>query len=154
MVRARLTRSIRRANTPTRVSVANASSAISRNKPARAALLFRLNYAIDLRYGVLLDVAQKVAQGTPVDVTMGYANVIWQGDANARAIQCLEHVSSPPAALNVTGREKISIRSLAERFGELLGRKPLIVGQEAPTAWLADASRSFELLGPVTVTSR
>ena len=68
-----------------------------------AVLLFRLNYAIDLRYGVLLDVAQKVAQGTPVDVTMGYANVIWQGDANARAIQCLEHVSSPPLALNVTG---------------------------------------------------
>ena len=116
-----------------------------------AALLFRLNYAIDLRYGVLLDVAQKVAQGTPVDVTIGYANVIWQGDANARAIQCLEHVSSPPPALNVTGREKISIRSLAEQFGELLGRKPRIVGQEAPTAWLADASRSFELLGPVTV---
>ena len=64
-----------------------------------AALLFRLNYAIDLRYGVLLDVAQKVAQGTPVDVTVGYANVIWQGDASARAIQCLEHVSSPPLAL-------------------------------------------------------
>jgi nucleoside-diphosphate-sugar epimerase len=117
-----------------------------------AALLFRLNYAIDLRYGVLLDVAQNVAQGTPVDVTMGYANVIWQGDANARAIQCLEYVSSPPVALNVTGREKISIRDLAERFGELLGRKPKIVGQEAPTAWLADASRSFELLGPVTIT--
>ena len=116
-----------------------------------AALFLRLNYAIDLRYGVLLDVAQKVAQGTPVDVTIGYANVIWQGDANARAIQCLEHVSSPPPALNVTGREKISIRSLAEQFGELLGRKPVIVGQEAPTAWLADASRSFELLGPVTV---
>jgi nucleoside-diphosphate-sugar epimerase len=121
-------------------------------KCGTAALLLRLNYAIDLRYGVLLDVAQKVAQGAPVDVTMGYANVIWQGDANARAIQCLEHVSSPPGALNVTGREKISIRSLAERFGELLGRKPVIVGQEAPTAWLADASRSFELLGPVTVT--
>ena len=116
------------------------------------ALLLRLNYAIDLRYGVLLDVAQKVAQGAPVDVTMGYANVIWQGDANARAIQCLEHVSSPPAALNVTGREKISIRSLAEQFGELLGRKPVIVGQEAPTAWLTDASHSFELLGPVTVS--
>jgi nucleoside-diphosphate-sugar epimerase len=116
------------------------------------ALFFRLNYAIDLRYGVLLDIAQKVAQGTPVDVTMGYANVIWQGDANARAIQCLEHVSAPPLALNVTGREKFSIRVLAERFGELLGRKPVIVGQEAPTAWLADGSRSFDLLGPVTMT--
>ncbi|MBI5397204.1 MAG: NAD(P)-dependent oxidoreductase [Verrucomicrobia bacterium] len=116
------------------------------------ALLFRLNYAIDLRYGVLLDVAQKVAQGAPVDVTMGWANVIWQGDANARAIQCLAHTATPPRALNVTGREKISVRALAERFGQLLQRKPVIVGQEAPTAWLSDALRSFELFGPVTVT--
>lgn len=116
------------------------------------ALLFRLNYAIDLRYGVLLDVAQKVALGRPVDVTMGHVNVIWQGDANARALQCLALVASPPLALNVTGREKLSVRSLAERFGELFGTRPVFTGQEAPTAWLSDASRSFELFGPVTVT--
>lgn len=117
-----------------------------------AALLFRLSYAIDLRYGVLHDVARKVARGEPVDVTMGYANVIWQGDANARALQCLAHVATPPMALNVTGRERVSIRALALRFGELLGRPPVITGDEAPTAWLFDASRSFDLLGPAEVS--
>ena len=115
-------------------------------------LLFRLCYAIDLRYGVLLDVAQKVARGVPVDVTMGFANVIWQGDANARAIQCLEHAASPPLALNVTGLERVSIRSLAQRFGELLGCPPIITGTEASTAWVWDATRSYELFGPPTVS--
>lgn len=116
------------------------------------ALLFRLCYAIDLRYGVLCDVAQKVAQGQPVDVTMGSANVIWQGDANARAIQCLARTASPPPALNVTGIERVSVRWLAQRFGESLGRAPIICGQESATAWLWDASRSYELFGPPTVT--
>ncbi len=115
-------------------------------------LLFRLSYAIDLRYGVLHDVAQKVALGQPVDVTMGHANVIWQGDANARALQCLEHTASPPSALNITGLEQVSIRDLAVRFGAHLGRKPVITGQEAPTAWLFDARRSFDLFGPVSVS--
>lgn len=115
-------------------------------------LLFRLSYAIDLRYGVLHDVAQKVAQGQPVDVTMGYANVIWQGDANARAIQCLERVSSPPCALNVTGLERLSIRWLAEQFGRLLGKQPQIVGTEGPTAWLFDASQSYGWFGPPSVS--
>ncbi len=115
-------------------------------------LMFRLSYAIDLRYGVLHDVAWKVARGQPVDVTMGYANVIWQGDANARAIQCLEHTDVPPPALNVTGLERVSIRALAHRFGDLLGRTAIITGEEAETAWLFDARCSFELLGSVSVT--
>jgi nucleoside-diphosphate-sugar epimerase len=115
-------------------------------------LFFRLCYAFDLRYGVLLDVAQKVAQGLPVDVTMGAANVIWQGDANARAIQCLSHVASPPVALNVTGLERVWIRQLAEHFGELLSRPPVITGTESPTAWIWDASRSNEWFGPPTVS--
>lgn len=115
-------------------------------------LLFRLCYANDLRYGVLLDIATRVAQGQPVDVTMGAANVIWQGDANARAIQCLAHAAVPPVALNVTGRERVSIRSLAQRFSVLLGRAPVITGTEGSTAWVWDASRSYELLGPPTVT--
>lgn len=115
-------------------------------------LLLRLNYAIDLRYGVLLDVAERVAKGLPVDVTTGWVNVIWQGDANARAIQCLPLAQSPPAILNVTGRERIQIRSLAAQFGELLGRAPHIVGEEAPTAWLSEATRSFEQFGPVSVS--
>jgi nucleoside-diphosphate-sugar epimerase len=116
------------------------------------ALLFRLCYAIDLRYGVLCDVAIKVAQGLPVDVTMGAANVIWQGDANARAIECLAHAASPPIALNVTGIERVSIRSLALRFGELLEREPIITGKEADSVWLWDAARSYELFGPPRVS--
>jgi nucleoside-diphosphate-sugar epimerase len=121
-------------------------------KHGTRALMFRLCYAIDLRYGVLCDVAQKVAQGLPVDVTMGAANVIWQGDANARAIQCLAHTASPPIALNVTGLERVSIRWLAQRFGELLQREPVIVGTESEMAWLWDAARSYALLGPPSVT--
>jgi nucleoside-diphosphate-sugar epimerase len=122
------------------------------NKLGTRALMFRLSYAIDLRYGVLADAAQKVAAGLPVDVAMGFANVIWQGDANARAIQCLSHAASPPVALNVTGLERVSIRSLAMRFGELLGRAPIITGSESPSAWLFDASRSYEWFGPPTVS--
>lgn len=116
------------------------------------ALIYRLSYAIDLRYGVLHDVAVKVASGQPVDVTMGYANVIWQGDANARAIQCLTRTSNPPCALNVTGIERVSIRELAHRFGELLGIPPVITGTEAPTAWLFDASLSYDWFGPPAVS--
>ena len=115
-------------------------------------LMFRLSYAIDLRYGVLIDVAQKVAAGQPVDVSMGAANVIWQGDANARAIQCLAHAASPPVALNVTGQDRVLIRSLAYRFGQLLGREPVFTGAEGATAWLFDASRSYELFGQPSVS--
>ena len=115
-------------------------------------LLFRLSYAIDLRYGVLMDVAQKVWRGEAVDVTMGYANVIWQGDANARAIQCLERVKSPAVALNVTGLERVSIRELALEFGERLGRQVTITGREAEAAWLFDARLSYEWFGPPLVS--
>jgi len=115
-------------------------------------LLFRLCYAIDLRYGVLCDVATKVLRGEVIDVSMGAVNVIWQGDANARAIQCLAHTSVPPVALNVTGIERISIRWLAQRFGDLLQREPVLTGAEGPTAWLWDASRSYELFGPPQVS--
>ncbi len=117
-----------------------------------SALFFRLCYAIDLRYGVLSDVAHKVASGEPVDVSMAAANVIWQGDANARAIQCLAHTTSPPAALNVTGIERVSIRWLAQRFAARLGREAIISREEGDMAWLWDASRSYELFGPPTVT--
>jgi nucleoside-diphosphate-sugar epimerase len=115
-------------------------------------LFFRLCYANDLRYGVLLDIAQKVANGMPVDVSMGAVHVIWQGDANARAIQCLAHAANPPAALNVTGLERISVRWLAERFGVLLGKKPTFSGVEGECAWLWDASRSYEWFGPPEVS--
>jgi hypothetical protein len=114
--------------------------------------MFRYSYAIDLRYGVLLDIAQKVMRGEPVDASMGEANVIWQGDANARAIQCLARTESPPVALNVTGRERIGIRDIAQRLGVLLGRAPRITGTERKTAWVFDASRSYEWFGPPTVS--
>lgn len=118
-------------------------------------LMFRLNYAVELRYGVLVDIALKVARGEPVDVTMGWLNCIWQGDACARAIQCLEHTATPPRILNITGPEKLSVRELATNFGRLLNKTPTIVGHEAPTAWLADAGESIRLFGvPEMSTAR
>jgi nucleoside-diphosphate-sugar epimerase len=111
-------------------------------------LMYRLNYAVELRYGVLVDIALKVARGEPVDVTMGWLNFIWQGDACARAIQCLAHTTNPPRLLNITGSEKLRIRDLAEEFGRRLGRAPVLTGTEAATAWLSDASESLKLFGP------
>ncbi len=113
--------------------------------------LIRLNYSVDLRYGVLVDVAQKVLAGEPVDVTMGYANVIWQGDACAHIILSLAMTSRPPAILNVTGSQVLSIRRVAERFGELFGKQVTITGTESPTAWLNDASLSHRLFGKPAV---
>lgn len=111
--------------------------------------LVRLNYAVDLRYGVLVDVARKVRDGEPIDLSMGHANVIWQGDANVYALRSLAHVrtDSPPLALNVTGPETVSIREAALRLGNLLGRAPVFTGEEAPTALLSNAGRAFALLG-------
>jgi nucleoside-diphosphate-sugar epimerase len=115
-------------------------------------VMFRLCYAIDLRYGVLCDVATKVLSGHPIDVSMGVANVIWQGDANSRAIQSLAYADSPPRPLNVTGIERISIRWLADQFGQMFGMHPKIVGQESAKAWIWDASKSYELFGPPRVS--
>ena len=114
--------------------------------------LVRLSYAQDLRYGVLADVARKVKSGMPVDVTMGAANVIWQGDANAQALRCLAHVTTPTSPINVSGPETVEIRALANRFGDLLGRKAVIVGREADTAWLVDTTLATSLFGAPDVT--
>ena len=113
--------------------------------------IVRLNYAVDLRYGVLVDLARRVRDGEPIDVTMGAVNVIWQGDANAIALQCLREAASPAFVVNVTGPETLSVRELAERLGELLGREPRFTGTEAPDALLSDASRSRELFGEPSV---
>jgi hypothetical protein len=115
-------------------------------------LMFRLNYAVELRYGVLVDIALKVARGEPVDLAMGWLNCIWQGDACARAIQCLAHTANPPKILNITGAEKLSIRVLAAEFGRRLGSVPVLTGTEAGTAWLSDASESLKLFGPPEVS--
>jgi nucleoside-diphosphate-sugar epimerase len=114
--------------------------------------LYRLNYAIDFRYGVLVDIAQKVAAGEEINVTTGHVNVIWQGDACARALQCLEIAASPAVPINITGPGTISVRFLAERFGQLFGVTPKITGKEATEAWLNNASRSFALWGQPTVS--
>ncbi len=115
-------------------------------------LMFRLNYSVELRYGVLVDIAMKVSRGEPIDLAMGWLNCIWQGDACARAIQCLEHTANPPRLLNITGAEKLPVRTLAEEFGRRLGRTPVLTGTEAPTAWLADARESLALFGPPTIS--
>ncbi len=109
--------------------------------------ILRLNYAIDLRYGILLDIAEKVYYEKPVDVTMGSANVIWQGDANAVVLRALMHCQSPPMLLNLTGPEIVSIRWLATRFGEIFGKTPAFEGVEAETALLSNAARCHQLFG-------
>jgi len=107
----------------------------------------RLSYAIDMRYGVLHDVASKVLQGETIDLAMGHVNVIWQGDANEQALRLLAHCTTPASAINVTGLEKVSVRWLAKEFGKRLGKKPLFSGKESETAWLIDTTESIRLLG-------
>ena len=109
--------------------------------------IIRLNYAIDLRYGILLDIASRVWRGESIDLTMGNVNVIWQGDANRAILRALSVATSPPRVLNLTGPETVSVRYLATRFGQLLERTPTFVGEEAPTALLSNASRAHGLFG-------
>jgi len=114
--------------------------------------IYRLNYAVELRYGILLEVARKVWNGSALDVRMGYVNVIWQGDANAIALRMLLSGQSPPAVWNVTGPGVVSVRDLALKFGELLGRRPVLEGREEPTALLNDARKALARFGPLRVT--
>ena len=121
---------------------------------AALSLIFRLNYAVDLRYGTLVDIARKVFAGDAVDLTVGYFNAIWQGDANSYAWRSLELCTSPPAILNVTGAERISVREIARWFGSQFDREPAFVGSEGPVALLSDASRCHAQLGEPEVPLR
>jgi len=117
------------------------------------AAIIRLNYACEMRYGVLLDIARRVFSEEPVDLAMGYANVIWQGDANAMVLAAFGHASSPPLALNVTGPEVLSVREVAERFGSLVGKKPTFAGEECPDALLSNTQKAYGLFGRPSITA-
>jgi len=115
--------------------------------------IVRLNYAADLRYGVLVDLALKVAAGEPIDLRMGHVNAVWQGDASAQAVQCLPLASVPPFIVNVTGPETLSVRDVALEIGRVLGREPVFAGREASDALLSNTSLAQSLFGPPTVSA-
>jgi len=117
----------------------------SRKHSTRAALL-RLSYAVELRYGVLADVARKVHAGEPIDATSGYFNCIWQGDANEMILRSLALTASPPAVFNLSG-PSVSVRELAGKFSALFGRPAKVVGTEAGTALLSNTERACQKLG-------
>jgi nucleoside-diphosphate-sugar epimerase len=110
--------------------------------------ILRLNYAIEPRYGVLRDLADKVLAGTAIDLAVGAVNVIWQRDANAIAIRALEAAAVPPLVLNVTGYPAVSVRAIAEAFGRRFGVEPRFAGREGPTALLSDARAAIARFGP------
>jgi len=112
--------------------------------------LIRLSYAVDLRYGVLVDIAARVLTEQPVDVSMGHFNCIWQGDALDAIVRSLAHAAPAPEAfvLNVTGARTLSVRETAEWFGDRFGKSVTFTGSEAETAWLNDAGKCHELFGP------
>lgn len=115
-------------------------------------LIYRLNYANDVSYGVLLEIAQSVYHHRPIDLTMGYVNVIWQGDANEYALRSLLFCTQPLRILNVTGPETLSVRQVAHQFGGIFQKEPLFAGQEADTALLSNASAMVQLMGSPLVS--
>jgi len=113
--------------------------------------IIRLNYAIDMRYGVLHDVASKVFAEKAIEIAAGHVNVIWQGDANTAILRMLAHSTVPTSPINISGAETISIRWLAEEFGRLFGKKPQFLGKEAADGWLVNTSKARKLLGEPSV---
>jgi nucleoside-diphosphate-sugar epimerase len=117
----------------------------------RVAIL-RLNYAVEPRYGVLRDIADRVRAGTPIDLTTGWVNVIWQRDANAIALRSLEHAAAPPLLLNLTGRPAARVRDIALGFGRRWGIEPVFQGTEAATALISNAARSEAMFGGLPIS--
>ncbi len=109
--------------------------------------IIRLNYAVEPRYGVLVDIAQKVKNNQPVDLTMGYFNVIWQGDSNEVVLRSLKHAASQALTLNITGEETLSVKAVALKFGKIFGQEPSFTGMEAPNALLSNSEKAFSLFG-------
>lgn len=125
------------------------------NKYGTPGRLIRLNYAIDLRYGVLFDVANRVRNGEPIDLTSGHANVIWHGDVNNQILRALLHCETPTAPLNIGGPEVTGIRALAHMFARRFGKEPVFVNEEAETGWVNRTDLSQRLLGyPVVPLDR
>ncbi len=110
-------------------------------------LIYRLNYANDVTYGVLLEIAKSVKEQRPVDLRMGHVNVIWQGNANEMAIRALHHCSVPSKILNIAGPETISVRWLAKEFGLIFRQEPAFINEEQHTALLNNAAESYRLFG-------
>lgn len=121
-------------------------------KAGTKVVLIRLNYSVEFRYGVLVDIATKVQAGLPVNVEMGYLNAIWQRDATAQIIRAVTLAQSPANALNITGNGIHRVRDIAEDFAKLFGTQAIIEGTEAPTAWLNDASYSHSIFGKPETT--
>lgn len=115
--------------------------------------LYRLNYSIDLRYGVLHDIAEKIWRGAPVDNSVAAFNVIWQGDANHQALMCLSHCSSPATILNVTGPELLSTENVARQMGQLMGKPVQFATVPGQSCYLSDSSRAIELFGKPSVSA-
>lgn len=113
--------------------------------------IIRLNYAIELRYGVMVDIAQKVKNKLPVDLSMGYFNAIWQGDANNMVLRSIEHAGSPAWIVNITGPETLAVREVAREFGELFSKKVRFKGDELPTALLSNPGKACGLFGKPVV---
>ncbi|MFH1717900.1 MAG: NAD(P)-dependent oxidoreductase, partial [Planctomycetota bacterium] len=109
--------------------------------------LVRLNYANEPRYGIIVDLAIKILNDKPIDLTMGAVNVIWQRDANDYIARAITLAESPPAVLNVAGTETIPIRRLAAQIADMLGKGPKFVSREGPSALLSDASRCLNTFG-------
>jgi len=118
----------------------------SRTYGTQVAIL-RLNYAVEMRYGVLIDLAGRVSKREPIDLTMGYFNAVWQGDANAMALAALAHASSPPLIVNLAGREELSVRETCIELARHLGVEVSFTGREAADALLSDGARGWARLG-------